>query len=58
MAGKRRMRAIFAELAGVPRARVRIVPGATARLKVVEVEGMEQGALETLLENFASEASQ
>jgi uncharacterized protein len=36
----------FAELAGVPRARVRIVTGATARLKVVEVEGVEQAELE------------
>jgi uncharacterized protein (TIGR00251 family) len=40
----------FAELAGVPRSRVRIVSGATARLKVVEVSGMEQQALEKLLE--------
>ncbi len=39
----------FAELAGVPRSRVRIVSGATARLKVVEVSGMEQQALERLL---------
>ena len=36
----------FAELAGVPRARVRIVTGASARLKVVEVEGMEQAELD------------
>jgi uncharacterized protein (TIGR00251 family) len=39
----------FAELAGVARSRVRIVSGATARLKVVEVAGMEQQALERLL---------
>ena len=39
----------FAELAGLARSRVRIVSGATARLKVVEVEGMEQQALERLL---------
>ena len=39
----------FAELANVPRARVRIVTGAGARLKVVEIEGMEQSALELLL---------
>ena len=39
----------FAELAGVARSRVRIVSGATARLKVVEVAGMEQEALERLL---------
>jgi uncharacterized protein (TIGR00251 family) len=47
----------FAELGQVPRARVRIVLGAAARLKVVEIEGMEQGELEKLLENSASEAS-
>jgi uncharacterized protein YggU (UPF0235/DUF167 family) len=39
----------LAELAQVPRARVRIVLGATARLKVVEIEGMEQAELEKLL---------
>ena len=39
----------FAELAQVPRARVRIVLGATSRLKVVEIEGMEQGELEKLV---------
>lgn len=39
----------FAELAGVARSRVRIVSGATARLKVVEVAGTEQQALEQLL---------
>jgi len=39
----------LAELAQVPRARVRIVLGATSRLKVVEVEGMEQGELEKLM---------
>jgi len=36
----------FAELAGVPRARVRIVTGMTSRMKVVEVEGMSQDELE------------
>ena len=36
----------FAALAGVPRSRVRIVSGAAARLKLVEVEGMEQAELE------------
>jgi len=39
----------FAELALVPRARVRIVLGATARQKVIEIEGMEQADLEILL---------
>jgi hypothetical protein len=32
----------FAELANVPRARVRIVTGASSRMKVVEIEGVEQ----------------
>jgi uncharacterized protein (TIGR00251 family) len=36
----------MAEAAGVPRSRVRIVSGATARMKVVEVEGMAQSELE------------
>jgi uncharacterized protein len=36
----------FAELAGVPRSRVRIVSGLTARIKVVEVEGLAQEELE------------
>ena len=39
----------FAELTGVGRARVRIVTGATARLKVVEVDGVSQSSLEALL---------
>lgn len=39
----------FAELAGVPRAKVRIVSGQTSRTKVVEVEGLEQEELERLL---------
>ena len=39
----------FAELARVPRSRVRIVTGAASRNKVVEVEGVEQAALESLL---------
>lgn len=40
---------LIAELAGVPRARVRIVTGATSRTKVLEIAGMEQGELDTLL---------
>ena len=32
----------FAELAGVPRSRVRIVQGATSRMKVVEIEGVAE----------------
>ena len=39
----------LAELAEVPRARVRIVTGAGSRVKVVEIEGIEQPALERLL---------
>jgi uncharacterized protein (TIGR00251 family) len=37
----------FAELAGVPRAKVRIVLGLTGRLKVVEIEGVSQELLES-----------
>ena len=39
----------FAELARVPKARVRIVTGASSRMKVVEVEGVTQQELEKLL---------
>jgi uncharacterized protein (TIGR00251 family) len=39
----------FAELAGVARSRVRIVSGATGRLKLVEVDGVEQAVLESRL---------
>jgi uncharacterized protein (TIGR00251 family) len=39
----------LAECAGVPRSRVRIVSGATARMKVIEVEGMSQAELESRL---------
>jgi len=39
----------FAEVAGVPRSRVRIVTGLTSRLKVVEIEGVPQDDLERLL---------
>jgi uncharacterized protein (TIGR00251 family) len=39
----------LAELAHVPRARVRIVTGVSSRVKVVEIEGMEQAALECAL---------
>jgi len=40
----------FADLAGVPKSRVRIVSGATSRMKLVEIEGVSQEALEKLLE--------
>jgi uncharacterized protein (TIGR00251 family) len=39
----------IAELAGVPRSRVRIVKGLTSRLKVVEIEGVTQEDLERRL---------
>ncbi len=39
----------FAALAGVPRARVRIVVGANSRTKVVEVEGISDDDLLKLL---------
>jgi uncharacterized protein (TIGR00251 family) len=39
----------FAELAGVPQARVRIVLGLTSRTKVVEIEGVSQESLESKL---------
>ncbi len=39
----------FADFARVPRSRVRIVMGLTSRLKVVEIEGVPQDALEKLL---------
>lgn len=40
----------FAELAGVPRSRVRIVTGATSRTKVVEIEGVAQDAMDAILQ--------
>ncbi len=39
----------FAELAGVPRARVRIVGGAKGRMKLVEIDGISQEDLHRLL---------
>ena len=39
----------FAELARVPRARVRIVTGAASRSKVVEIEGVGQDEIERRL---------
>ena len=44
----------FAQLAGVPRARVRIVTGATSRTKVVDIEGVSQEALDALLARAGS----
>jgi uncharacterized protein len=40
---------LVAELAQVPRSRVRIVTGLTSRIKVVEVDAMEQSELERRL---------
>jgi uncharacterized protein (TIGR00251 family) len=39
----------FADLADVPRARVRVVTGLTSRMKVVEIEGIPQEELERRL---------
>jgi hypothetical protein len=39
----------LAELAGVPRSRVRVVSGGAARTKIVEVEGVAQEELEARL---------
>ena len=39
----------FAELAHVPRSRVRIVTGQTGRTKVVEIEGVSQAELDETL---------
>ena len=43
----------LAELAGVARSRVRVVSGATARTKIVEVEGVAQEELEARLAGSA-----
>ena len=47
----------FAALAAVPRACVRIVTGQTARMKVVDVEGVAQAELEKRLISSAPPAS-
>jgi len=39
----------FAELAHVPRNRVRIVTGATSRVKLVEIDGVGQEELQLLI---------
>lgn len=39
----------LAELAGVPRSRVRIVRGETSRNKVIDVEGIDQSAFESAI---------
>ena len=45
----------FAEWAGVPRSRVRIVIGLTSRTKVVEIEGIPQEELERMLANACAQ---
>ncbi len=42
----------FAGLAGVPRSRVRIVTGATGRMKLVEIEGLAQEDLDRRLRSM------
>jgi len=39
----------LAGLAGVPRSRVRILSGAASRVKVIEIEGLDQADLEARL---------
>jgi uncharacterized protein (TIGR00251 family) len=39
----------FAELARVPRSRVRILTGASGRMKLIEIEGLPQESLDRLL---------
>ena len=41
---------LLAEALGIPRARVRVVGGATARRKVVEIDGLDAGSVERLLD--------
>ncbi|MGA2039238.1 MAG: DUF167 domain-containing protein [Bryobacteraceae bacterium] len=43
----------LAELAGVARSRVHVISGATARTKIVDVEGVAQEELEARLERWA-----
>jgi uncharacterized protein (TIGR00251 family) len=40
----------FADLAGVPRSRVRIVTGGNSRMKVVEIDGVDQQEFDRMLE--------
>jgi uncharacterized protein (TIGR00251 family) len=40
----------FADLAGVPQSRVRIVTGVSSRTKLVEVDGLTDAALTALLD--------
>jgi uncharacterized protein len=43
----------IAELAGVPRRNVNIVQGASARMKVVEIEGKSQDEMERIMARIA-----
>jgi hypothetical protein len=47
----------LAELAGVPRSRVRVVTGATSRTKVIEVEGVAQEEMEKMLRGAKQQRS-
>jgi uncharacterized protein YggU (UPF0235/DUF167 family) len=40
----------LAELAGVPRSRVRIITGATSRNKLIDIDGVDQTELDRLLQ--------
>jgi len=48
----------FAELLGVPKARVRIVIGLTSRVKVVEIDGIAQKAVDRALESIYTQSAQ
>jgi uncharacterized protein (TIGR00251 family) len=39
----------LAELAGIPRSRIRIITGAAARTKVINIEGADQEIVDALL---------
>ena len=47
----------FAQLAGVPRAKVRIATGLASRVKAIEVEGIRQEDLERLLQAQSPDAA-
>ena len=40
---------LFADALGLPKARVRVVAGHASRRKIVEVDGVDEGAIEQLL---------
>jgi hypothetical protein len=45
----------FSDLAHVPRSRIRIISGQTARIKLIELEGVSQDELEGILKAAAVE---